>query len=227
MCLWLQRLLWHKTHKKHSGWGVASWSCLQCKQLGKKGEIWVLHREKQVAGSPGEQCLHSWSYSVGSGTKQLCLKWAGNQTQQWKGNWERQRQVQKHNIVILSDLSLRIPKLRAPKGEELFRETPRRWLGWTTSILAVPSIQEWRADSRLFLTAMWIASGSGLQHPSLLMAVNTSLAVLDPPLPTYASSKAKEADLTSTEAGAMPQSLDQEWSEWCANFLLQPGFHRY
>lgn len=39
---------------------------------------------------------------------------------------------------------------------------------------------------------MWIAPGSGLQHLSLLMAANTSLAFLNLPLPTCALSKAKE-----------------------------------
>lgn len=86
----------------------------------KKRKIRVLHREKQVAGSPGERCLHSWSHSVGSGIiKQLSLKSAGDQTQQWKGNWPLHRQVRKHSTVIVSDLSLRIPKLRALKGEDL------------------------------------------------------------------------------------------------------------
>lgn len=107
----------------------ASWSCLQCKQLGRKGENLIIAYGEADSWLPGEsrQCLAQLKPLSGIRHQQIVLAVSREPNPAVEEELQRQAPLmstsprQNHTMVILSDLSLRIPKLRVPKGVELFR----------------------------------------------------------------------------------------------------------
>lgn len=61
---------------------LAGWSCLQHKQLGRNGENLAMAQGEAGSWLPWRagSALHSWSYSVGSGTSKLSSQYAVEET---------------------------------------------------------------------------------------------------------------------------------------------------
>lgn len=154
---------------------------------------------------------------------------------QQKRNWPLQRQAplmgtshrQKHHVVVLSDLSLRIPRLGTMKGVIQNRPTGEEWIEppqfWWYHLFKNKA-----QTPGCFSVLSRSASASGLHYRAVLMAASTSLCFPgSSPAHRCLEQSHSEGDLTPTEAGAMSQSAS--WMVTMASrqiFFVQPWFSK-
>lgn len=125
-------LLWHNTHEGHPQDGeLASWSCLQHKQLGeKRGNLVIAQGEagSRLSCKRARQCLAQLKPLSGIRHQQIVLAVSQEpnpaveeEVATAKDKHYQQASVPDRNIIQRYFLSLRIPNLQVTKGLELFR----------------------------------------------------------------------------------------------------------